>query len=436
MKRIVYTLLFSLAGFLAHGQVKVGANPGSITSGAVLDIEGSTTTTRTVSLTNGNLGIGNTTPNAPLQFSNGLTARKIVLWEGAFTDNNFFGFGVQPNMLRYQVNSLADDHVFLAGANSLTASAELMRIKGNGNVGIGTATPALKLQVNTNANAQQDVGFGNQSGGSSALMAIRLYNDIGNAFLFLNSSTRSGDGGANALTLRNDAGLLRLQSKAAAGISVDLNGNSTVDGTATIKNIPLSGGTVMLTADNDGVVRKQALPVASAPVILGTRPSGAPDGINITATSPGPSAYSWTGLQIVIPAGSSYIINSVQLLTTAPSPGQGTGWTYSQGAHFFLRTGLSTSSTTFTPATGSNSSGSLISGQLDGPLGILSGQTRVVNGGTTPLTLYYFAGASIDSGASFNTSSNGVAAIPFTGTLFRFGGGWGETQFYAIPTAN
>ena len=94
----------------------------------------------------GKIGIGMTTPNAPLQFSNTLVNRKIVLWEGTNNDNQFFGFGISNNTLRYQVNALTDSHVFFAGTGA-SMSNELMRISGNGNVGIGTATPGAMLEV-------------------------------------------------------------------------------------------------------------------------------------------------------------------------------------------------------------------------------------------------------------------------------------------------
>lgn len=43
-------------------------------------------------LTNsGNLGIGTSTPNAPLQFPNTIVNRKIVLWEDFNNDHQFFG---------------------------------------------------------------------------------------------------------------------------------------------------------------------------------------------------------------------------------------------------------------------------------------------------------------------------------------------------------
>jgi hypothetical protein len=97
---------------------------------------------------NGNVGIGTAAPNAALQFSNNTANRKIVLYEGANNDHQFNGFGLNPGVLRYQVNNSNDDHVFYAGT-STTTSNELMRIKGNGKVGIGTNNPTTaKLVIN------------------------------------------------------------------------------------------------------------------------------------------------------------------------------------------------------------------------------------------------------------------------------------------------
>lgn len=426
MKRIVYTVLLAITATFSYAQVKVGANPGTITPGAVLDIEGSTTTTRTVSLTNGNLGIGTTTPNAPLQFANTpLTARKIVLYEGGNNDNQFFGFGVQPGMLRYQTsNSGNDDHVFMTGVSS-TTSTELMRIKGTGNVGIGVSSPNSKLHVQDNANNLISVNVVNSNAGTGAQTGLRILNDAGSAAFFINSSKNTSDGGVNTATLRNESGSLRLQSSGAKGMTI-ASGDVTTDGSVTIKNIPSLGGTVMLTADNDGTIRKQALPVASAPVIFSTRPAGAPNGVDITASSPGPNNYVWTGLQIVIPANSVYIVSSTQLLNSQQNR------SYNQGAHFWVRSRLSTSSTQLVnPVSGIIQGSYLISGSLDGPLGLLNGQIRVSNTGSDPLTLYYFVGDTIDTGATLS----GTTSTPFSGTIPGVGSStWQENQLFAIPT--
>ena len=106
---------------------------------------------------NGNVGIGVTSPHAPLQFANTSFNKIIVL--NAIRDNyhQFYGFGTNPSTLRYQIANENAAHVFYA-ANSTTSSVELMRIRGNGRVGIGTPSPDQPLTVNGNASK---VGGGN-----------------------------------------------------------------------------------------------------------------------------------------------------------------------------------------------------------------------------------------------------------------------------------
>lgn len=92
----------------------------------------------------GNVGIGNSTPWAPLQFSNSIVNRKIVLYQTTNNDHQYYGFGINGGTLRYQTDASFADHVFYSAVNA-SSSKELMRIRGNGNVGIGYSNPAVPL---------------------------------------------------------------------------------------------------------------------------------------------------------------------------------------------------------------------------------------------------------------------------------------------------
>ncbi len=99
------------------------------------------------------VGLGTHTAHAPLQLDNRVLSRKIVLYENNNNDHEYFGFGINPGMLRYQVSGASENHVFYAGANS-SSSKELMRITGTGFVGIGTKVPTFPLAVRTSSNTE------------------------------------------------------------------------------------------------------------------------------------------------------------------------------------------------------------------------------------------------------------------------------------------
>jgi len=81
----------------------------------------------------GNLGLQNTIPNAPLQFSNTLTNRKIVFWETANNDHQIYSLGVNSGVFRFQIPDTVTSYVFYAGTSS-TTSNEVGRITGTGDL--------------------------------------------------------------------------------------------------------------------------------------------------------------------------------------------------------------------------------------------------------------------------------------------------------------
>lgn len=139
----------------------------------------------TMNTDNGNIGIRNTNANAPLQFANDIRQRKLVLYETADNDHQFYGFGVTSSVLRYQTATTADDHVFYAG-NGTAASNELVRIKGNGNVGLGVTDPVFKLDVGGRIRLRATPG------NSSGLWLNNNANNASPAFIGMQSDNQVG----------------------------------------------------------------------------------------------------------------------------------------------------------------------------------------------------------------------------------------------------
>jgi hypothetical protein len=84
----------------------------------------------------GNVGIGTSTPNAPLQFGNTLGNRKLVLYDASNNDHQYYGLGVNGGEFRYQIaNNSGAAHKFYAGTSSTTSLLQ-MSIGANGNVAI------------------------------------------------------------------------------------------------------------------------------------------------------------------------------------------------------------------------------------------------------------------------------------------------------------
>jgi hypothetical protein len=93
---------------------------------------------------------------------------------------------------------------------------DVMTLNNSGNLSInGTFTGSGQTnQITNGTDAGVSFNVKNNSSGGNAFSQIGVYNSANNwAGLFLNSPSRSADGGVNTLTLRNDAGDLRLSAK-------------------------------------------------------------------------------------------------------------------------------------------------------------------------------------------------------------------------------
>lgn len=117
-------------------------------------------TTKMTVLGNGNVGIGTTSPNFPLEVNGDIrTSGKVYINRG--DGNNSFIDGSGNNLRLSSVGGAGS--IVFATTNSTT---ERMRIDGaTGNVGIGTTNPTFKLDVNngTSYNALK-ISAGNNSG--------------------------------------------------------------------------------------------------------------------------------------------------------------------------------------------------------------------------------------------------------------------------------
>ena len=77
--------------------------------------------------------------NTALNFGSTLGSRKIELYRQLNNDNQFWGFGIDSNVLRYQLGTTGGSHIFYAGVNSTTSNV-LFTINGStGNV-VATGT--------------------------------------------------------------------------------------------------------------------------------------------------------------------------------------------------------------------------------------------------------------------------------------------------------
>lgn len=169
---------------------------------------------------NNKFGVDNSTPQAPLSFSNA-PGNKMDIYYGS--SNSRYGIGLQAALMQLYSATAADDIAF--GYGSSSAFTERMRIKGNGNVGIGIA-PTEKFEINTSL---AQIGWKHSwAGGSLVSVAPSL----------LTPAAIRSNSAAVQLTTNTNVGLyIKTDGTIGAGINtptrqLDVNGRMRIRGTA------------------------------------------------------------------------------------------------------------------------------------------------------------------------------------------------------------
>jgi hypothetical protein len=164
----------------ANPKLTINSSNVTIPTGSNLIAANNAHTVGNIFTTGGNVGINTTAPRASLDFNNvsntfgqlylgtSVQNRKLILWDNTGGNvNQFIGFGINVNVLRYQLNDPSDNHIFYA-ASGPTTSNELMRITGLGNVVIAGSTSTTAISAANFYGTNMTVGVLNASTGITA----------------------------------------------------------------------------------------------------------------------------------------------------------------------------------------------------------------------------------------------------------------------------
>ena len=242
----------------------------STTSSGVWDLSDS----NTISYTNGNVGIGTTSPSEKLQVNGNVELRNIDS-DGDVYLSMFEGEA--DNGMRLFVDG-TDNALQIQGVSTGTATA-IMTVERDGNVGIGTTDPAYELDVSGNINIRAPVITGTQ-GDDQDLGSITFRNNyrIGTGHgtsAAIKCTTKNGaydDNGSLAFCTGNGA------SDATVKMIVDEGGNVGIGTTDPAYELDVSGNIYA----NENIYANGRMYIYDSYLTLDNSVTGATNGIHIS----------------------------------------------------------------------------------------------------------------------------------------------------------
>jgi hypothetical protein len=197
----------------------------------------------------GNVGIGTTSPSAPLQVHASGTGGGIVVSSDAAANGGgryviFKNAGASLGLVGPEYNNTDDMWLSALGARNLrfeTNAAERMRIGSDGNVGIGTTNPTAAFEVKSNANignaadAQIKAVAGSASSFGAGIKIDSTAITGGRNWLMFSSGGSAGEGQGKFV--------IHDQSAASTRMVIDTNGNVGIGTTSPNAKLYVGDGT-------------------------------------------------------------------------------------------------------------------------------------------------------------------------------------------------
>ena len=210
---------------------------------------------------------GNTSVGGEFFLNNIVQNRRVVLFENASNDHEFYGFGINNGTLRFQLPGISANNIFYA-ANDNSSSSEIFRISGNGDITAagninGQALNASTGYFNSTITGLSTASFsGNTTVNSAGITGQGLVLSDDGDFVDLNDGygtmrfssglqiTDANKGGNSIITLRSNGVITANQFTKSGGTSSQfLKADGSIDGNTYLQSsdvnglyLPLTGG--------------------------------------------------------------------------------------------------------------------------------------------------------------------------------------------------